>query len=205
LREAFDTALHLQRDVWDFAVEIRELRDAGLSDTDLRWLICSGYVEHGIETVKPKGKGRSFRCLTNPALTPETCFVLTARGLQLSEGDCGKNGASNGSTARGYATRGRKEAPVPQPRWDNRLRRLLYDGHLVKHFREPAQNQETVLAAFEEEGWPPRIDDPLPQSAGIDPKRRLKDTIKRLNRNQIRALLRFRSDGRGTGISWEQL
>ena len=31
---------------------------------------------------------------------------------------------------------------------------------------------------------PPRIDDPLPPSQNVDPKRRLHDTIKRLNRHQ---------------------
>jgi hypothetical protein len=33
---------------------------------------------------------------------------------------------------------------------------------VVKEFKLPAPNQETILTAFQEEGWPPRIDDPLP-------------------------------------------
>lgn len=57
--------------------------------------------------------------------------------------------------------------------------------------------------AFEEEGWPPRIDDPLPPLAQLDPRRRLHDTIKALNRKQKRALLRFMGDGSGEGIRWE--
>jgi hypothetical protein len=73
----------------------------------------------------------------------------------------------------------------------------------VKRFRVPALNQELILAAFEEEGWPPHLDDPLPQEANTDPKQRLQDTIKRLNRHQVNRLIHFRGDGSGTGILWE--
>jgi hypothetical protein len=74
---------------------------------------------------------------------------------------------------------------------------------VVKRFKAPAANQETILAAFEEEEWPPRIDDPLPPSPDLEPKRRLHDTINSLNRNQKKQLLRFFGDGSGMGIRWE--
>jgi hypothetical protein len=89
------------------------------------------------------------------------------------------------------------------PHWDSKLRHLRWNGCLIKEFQEPAANQETILAAFEEEGWPPHIDDPLPQSPEIDPKRRLQDAIKRLNRSQVHRLIKFRSDANGSGIGWE--
>ena len=57
--------------------------------------------------------------------------------------------------------------------------------------------------AFEEEGWPAKIDDPLAPQSQQDPKRRLHDTIKCLNRNQKNELLHFRGDGTGEGILWE--
>jgi hypothetical protein len=66
---------------------------------------------------------------------------------------------------------------------------------LVKAYRRPAPNQELVLAAFEEEGWPPQIDDPLPGSYELDTKQRLHDTIVRLNRNQ--------QHGSAKGLCWE--
>ena len=59
-----------------------------------------------------------------------------------------------------------------------------------------------ILAAFEEEGWPPRIDDPLPPKPDQDPKRRLHDTINSLNRNQQHLLIQFFGDGSGQGIRW---
>lgn len=49
-------------------------------------------------------------------------------------------------------------------------------------FRRPAINQELLLAALEEEGWPTRIDEPLSRTPDIDPKVRIHDAIKALNR-----------------------
>ena len=57
--------------------------------------------------------------------------------------------------------------------------------------------------AFEEEDWPVRIDDPLPPRSGLDPKRRLHDSIKSLNRHQKSRVLRFCGDGSGEGVRWE--
>ena len=49
LAKALDHANDTGRDKWDFAVEIQELRAAGLTTGDLRWLVCKGYVEHARE------------------------------------------------------------------------------------------------------------------------------------------------------------
>jgi hypothetical protein len=59
------------------------------------------------------------------------------------------------------------------------------------------------LSAFEEDRWPPVIDDPLPPKPEQDTKRRLHDTIKALNRNQHRDAIRFHGNGTGEGIRWE--
>jgi len=74
---------------------------------------------------------------------------------------------------------------------------------VVKHFRVPAQIQQLILSAFEEECWPEHIDDPLPGSGHIDSHARLHDAIHRLNGHQTHRLLRFRGNGNGTGVSWE--
>src|SRR5437867_1146615 len=78
-------------------------------------------------------------------------------------------------------------------------------GELVKVFKLPSPMQEAILMAFEEEHWPPRIDDPLPMHPVLLPKRRLHDTIKSLNRNQKSCLIRFMGDGTGEGIRWEMV
>ncbi|HEY2148270.1 MAG TPA: hypothetical protein VGH32_10060 [Pirellulales bacterium] len=88
------------------------------------------------------------------------------------------------------------------PRWDAKSRRLWFGATLIKEFSVPAANQEIVLTAFEERGWPPCIDDPLPTDGEVDPKRRLQNTLLRLNRSHKSPLIRFGGNGSGRGIRW---
>lgn len=70
---------------------------------------------------------------------------------------------------------------------------------LVHRFQRPAPAAERILAALEEEGWPPRIDDPLLPRAGAEEPRRLRRELAALNRRWKRPLLRFyRRHGAGT-------
>ena len=85
------------------------------------------------------------------------------------------------------------------PHWDPDTRRLWLGAELVKQFRQPAPNQETILAALEESRWAWQIDDPLPPEGEIPPKDRLEFTIWRLNRFQKKKLVRFFGDGTGEG------
>jgi hypothetical protein len=89
------------------------------------------------------------------------------------------------------------------PEWDKTLRELSVGKVLIKRFKVPSPNQELILDAFQEEGWPVCIDDPLPPVPELDSKQRLHDTIDRLNRSQINRRLRFRGNGNGRGIRWE--
>ena len=89
------------------------------------------------------------------------------------------------------------------PQWDQQCRVLRVGQCVVKQFRRPSPNQDMVLSAFQEEGWPHRIDDPLPPQGEQGPKCRLHDTIKWLNRHQEHRLIRFLGDGTGEGVCWE--
>jgi hypothetical protein len=101
----------------------------------------------------------------------------------------------------------RKENPYAvaqeKPSWDPELRELRMCGVVVKRFARRAVNQERILAVFEEEGWPYRIDDPL-LPTGICPKARLRDTVKHLNRQNGSRLIRFGMDGTGEGVIWRK-
>lgn len=90
-----------------------------------------------------------------------------------------------------------------QPCWVERTREFMVGGVLIKRFRQSSKNQATILRAFEEEGWPQTIDDPLPPDGEVDPKERLRATIKSLNRHQSRQLIHFSGDGTGQVICWE--
>jgi hypothetical protein len=191
LCEAWDAARAENQDIWQFAVEIDELRALGLGHTELRRLLCRGLLEHAVENTEVGACQRSFRPLKALVFSEQTCFVLTGKGLaEISH----------------HAAQPSSEEPAARearaPRWEGSERQLWWGNSLVKEFRVPAANQERVLAALQEEGWPTRIDDPLPPEPNLDPKSRLHDTIKALNRHQRCRLLRFSGDGRGWGVCW---
>jgi hypothetical protein len=199
LLQASEYSVELDRPLWDFAVEIQSLRDSGLSNSDLRWLVCHSLVQTACE-VRPNGhSGRSFRRTSALTLSEKTCFVLTEAGAALAR----KGGLP---TEQGEGNRDLKIAVVGAvriPHWDGECHELRVGGRLVKQFKVPAPNQETILAVFQEENWPRRIDDPLRPSARLDAKRRLHDTIVTLNRNHEHRIIRFAGDGRGLGVRWE--
>ena len=201
LCEAWDAARAEKQDIWQFAVEIGQLRALGLGHTELRRLLCQGLLEHAIENTEVGACGRTFRPLKALVLPEQSCFVLTARGREIVSGSAAETGLGD-RTPLIQPTAEHRALPE-LPRWDSRLRQLWWKDFLIKEFRVPADNQEMVLRALEEEGWPPRIDDPLPSKPDMDPKVRLHETIKALNRHQHHGLLRFRGDGSGNGIHWE--
>ena len=83
------------------------------------------------------------------------------------------------------------------------MRTLYLGDRVVKRYRVLAENQEKVLSAFEEEGWPQVIDNPLPPDVEAYPETRLRDTIRRLNSSHANHLLRFYGDGTGCHVLWE--
>jgi len=225
LLQAHDYARLLRCDPWDYAVELPNLCAAGLDISDLRWLVYEKHISPAEEVFSGEGGRREFRDHGRPTLSPMSSFVLSQRGVawarRLLEEDARSASNSNGypKESNGYpqensvrAAQGiesslgeRNDSRPPEviPIWDIERRELRIGKLLVKQFRLPSPNQERVLCAFEEEGWPARIDDPLPRVPNLEPKRRLHDTIKSLNRHQKNATLRFMGDGSGEGVLWE--
>jgi hypothetical protein len=206
LLEALDYADDLRLTAWDFAVEISALRGLELTNSDLRWLIGKGLVEYAVETTMSGECERTFRPPTRPLFSRRGAFVLTAAGAEFARAlrvgvDSQPGLRSRSAFAHSiFADAGPER---PRPKWDRDRQELRLGAKIVKQFKVPAVNQEAILAAFEEESWPPRIDDPLPPHGELSPKRRLQETIKSLNRNQKRVLLRFLGDGSGQGVRWE--
>lgn len=200
LLEASEYATDTDSDVWDFAISIRQLIRLGASETEMRWLVCKGFIEQGIEVTIEGDDGREFRPAGNLTFSRRTCFVLTPAGVNAahSRSDLLRFPCESFSNHRNA------ENGCRVPHWDPSSRKLLLDDRLVKRFKWPAANQEAVLCAFQEENWPERIDDPLPPQPEQDPKRRLADTIKCLNRKQVSELIHFRGDGSGEGVTWER-
>ncbi len=223
LLEAFDYAIDTGDDCWDFAVQIRELQAAGLNESDLRWLVRKGLVLHSREVTLLGDNGRKFQPIGNLTFVRRTCFVLSALGAEqarrleseLKSAEKLDLSASQLHTVSpdrlsvfSASLQPAAAQRVPEAtciHWDAENRKLDVRGIVVKRFKWQAPNQEIVLSAFQEEGWPERIDDPLPPQPEQDSKRRLSDTIKCLNRKQINSLIHFHGDGTGEGIFWELL
>ena len=200
LHEALATSKLDHCEAWEYALEISELRAAGLTNTDLRHLLSLGYAVHVVEQSRNGSRHRRFRPVINLKLPAECCFILTECGLATAarlKGAHVQDNADSKSFRIDVA-----HVAIIKPVWDVQLRQLRWDGHLVKQFRLPAPNQETLLAAFQEQDWSVRIDDPLPKHREIDPKVRLHDTIKALNRHQLSRWIVFRGDGTGRGVTW---
>jgi hypothetical protein len=200
LVEAQDMAVAFHKNPWEFAVELASLTTLDVNHSQIRWLISEGLVEPRVETISGTARRRTFRKLHSLALPERTCLVLT---------DCGQQAAARiapdlhrAPIDRPSGT-GSSEPPAPdRPHWDAQRRQLSFQGQLVKVFRVPAPNQEAILAAFEEAGWPHCVADPLESKADQVAKQRLPNTIRALNRCQSRPSLRFHGDGTGSRICW---
>jgi hypothetical protein len=196
-------AHELHRPQWDFAVQWSELRRTGLAQCDLRWLACKGYIQQDAAGFKPCGGERSSTRSTAKRVSDRSSFVLTARGTALAQALLLRWAESGNESASSLSIIPHAALSAPIPCWDRQRRELRIGPSIVKRFFVPAENQEAILAAFEEEAWPAHIDDPLSPVPGIDPKRRLHSTIQCLNRNQQAKLLHFHGDGYGRGVRWE--
>lgn len=225
LLKSYQYAKDLGVDVWNFSVELPELEKTKVTRTELRWLIEAGYAAHSHEIKDFGGEERCFRCLGKLLLNQDSCFVLTDAGSQytleqmaqlenqnktdpIQASDPGQNesvehpeneppgGNGKESPANGKQSNGK-------PIWDAENRVLRLSDQTVKKFRRPAPIQEAILAAFQEENWPTRIDDPIPPCCNQDRKQCLRGAIRSLNQHQEDGLIQFFSDGEGGGICWQ--
>jgi hypothetical protein len=215
LWDAYQYAKDLDLDPWDFAVELPTLEPLGVTNSDCRWLIARGWVECGFELTLAGDEHRSFRRSTNLKLTKRSCLVLTNAGVSRASANSSEPRSPDVKTQTGageecsdhrvktFSEIVASDGVESKPIWDRDRQQLRAGAAIVKQFKVPAPNQEAVLAAFQEEDWPPRIDDPLWPQPEQDPKRRLHDTINSLNRNQKHPIVRFLGDGSGQGVRWE--
>jgi hypothetical protein len=199
LQRSLDYAHGLQRSAWDFSVEIYSLREAGLTNSDLRWLAAMDYVEHAREVHTSQDQARQFKPAGKLTFTRRTCFVLTSKGEQWMEALGCVPPADPSRDIRPAAITKSNQRSASKPRWDADYQQLCLGDIVVKEFKIPALNQVRVLAVFEEQDWPPRIDAPLPP--GPEPQSRLLDTIAGLNRQKNR-LIEFTADESARTVGW---
>lgn len=190
IKEAYEMSKRFDRNRWDFSIELNQLLDLGAPTHVVRMLVCDGWLEHQREVASDEG--RKFVPESDVVLKTDSCFVLTDKGIAIAD----KVTESNKKIDRTD-----EAVSAEGPHWNSDLREYWVGEKLIKRFRWRAANQEKVLEAFAQQGWPHRIDDPLPQDEKICPKQRLHDTIKCLNRKHVsEGVVRFRGDGTGRGV-----
>jgi hypothetical protein len=165
-------------------------------------MLFQNHIEHLQSVSSPAGGQASFPPANSLLLSETSCFTLTEVGEAFANWFLAdalvslEDGAFE--AARDGLVLGRLD-----PSYDREIHIFSWGRHILKHFRQPSVNQEIVLSAAEEMGWPTSFDDPIPRKRGQKAKVRCHDTIKNLNRRQTPHLVQFKGDGTGTRIGWE--
>ncbi|SRR5579884_4018611 len=87
------------------------------------------------------------------------------------------------------------------PRWCARAGTLSWRGTILRRVRIDAVYLRCLLDAFEQQGWPEWIANPLPHQPGMSRKQRLRQTLENLNRGMHLPGIRFHAD-KG-GVRWQ--
>jgi hypothetical protein len=187
----------------DGAVPLATFREWNIDEEVLRWLLFHDHVEHLKRTSYPNCKcSARLKQAASLILTEESCFALNDKGADFANTFLADALLPQVEGAF-QAARDRLMIGTLLPTFRPDERVFTWGQHLLKHFRQPAPNQELILASAEELQWPEWFDDPLPGGHGRDPKSVLHDTIKDLNRRQLESLVHFKGDGSGQRVGWE--
>ena len=87
-----------------------------------------------------------------------------------------------------------------KPCWNEDAMTLYWHGGVEKEYRNPADSQRAVLAAFQKNCWTRSIKNPLLLDGRIN-RRRLEHTVRDLNKGLRH--LRFETYGCCEGVRWE--
>jgi hypothetical protein len=115
----------------------------------------------------------------------------------------GKNGPRPEDLRCQAATGLRCHYAPPMPNYDGQLRELSVAGTMLHRFAPQARNMIAVLTAFQAQGWPRWIADPLGNGPESDFEKHLHDTVSALNHAQKPRLIHFSSTGADRTIRWD--
>jgi hypothetical protein len=174
----------------------------GVPEQILLWMLYQHHIEH-FQKIGPRTSARSEpQPVLSLRLQPTSSFALTDVGWAFADRFLSDIlvPAEEGAFAEAWD---QLLLGLLVPRYDTDHRLFTWGAYVLKQFRQPSPNQELILCAAEELGWPAWFDDPLPRRAGLRPKTRLHDTIKDLNRWQRPCLVHFKGNGDGSRLGWE--
>jgi hypothetical protein len=176
------------------------LSAAGLTKADVEFLVDQGCADVKSGEVRHSaGLGRSRKY---DPLSEQTYFFLTPTGEAVIERFLHAFGEFRSRVDKPPWRPGSRPHKILKPHWDRQRRELRFGPVVLKQFRKTSPNQERLLAAFEESGWPEGIEDPLPPIGRGSPVPRLHDTLRRLNDTLQQPLIRFDRDPAGQRVTW---
>ena len=179
---------------------LARLRQVGLSDVELDWLVELLLVEAEEPALRTRVPGRHAG-----GRTPETMsYRLTRAGLCWAREVLAADHWASSALANGAAPVTVPSTSSGTPFWDVESRTLWWDDAILLQFsRRHAPNLQALLVAFQKQNWKPCIVDPLSPAKASKANPRLHDAIKNLNKRLERTPLRFRGSGDGKGVRWE--
>jgi hypothetical protein len=181
--EALSDCKFLNATLQEAALPLAELQETGAMPRDLRLLHAAGVVG---ACQQSDAAGDAVRPVAY-FLDPDSARLLLAWSDQVIAQEfrlAPDEGSGSG------------------PKWDGERREFSVGGLLVKRYRVRAESQTLILTAFEESGWPARVDDPLPGIGRKSQGERLHEAVRGLNRGHLRRLIRFFRDGLSEGVGW---
>lgn len=164
---------------WSSSTSVTQLIAAGMAEKTIEEWVDSGRFRHAVETTGGLATRRTFDTRLAQPIGPRSHVLLTDKGKDHVRSRLGSKTKIDHPQGDGG------------PRW-SRAEGVLFVGKvIVKKFRHPGENQYLILDAFEEEGWPREIDNPIAAGNGVDERTRLKEAVHSLNRNQLASLVKF--------------
>ncbi len=139
----------------------------------------------------------------NPDFPEATRFTVTRRGASIARTLLAPSAPPNSPDAHSPRLR---SITSNEPVWDHAEGDLWFRGQLVRHFRKAVSLQRTLLDAFQKQGSPESLPDPLLQAGerGVRFRCRLHDTVKYLNRGQMTPFLQFFLADGGHAVGWKR-
>jgi hypothetical protein len=176
----------------------RERREERLPTALIAWLdaVCDPDVEDRL-AVRRFGSLAHLLALPGEAAVPVGGRAISpAWRLLLAEAGLLGAGERPGEPRPG--------AVEVRPVWLHEPGELYWKDVCIKRLRNDAARQRLVLKAFEDQGWPKCLPDPLPPTKGCNRKKRLHDTVWSLN-SGLQGSIRFHVYGTGCGFRWEPI
>ena len=128
-----------------------------------------------------------------PLSTAEIVRRCTKMGLSVEDALCRRLSGPDCADAPGL------------PRYDDERGTLSFDGQVIRQFHRKAEHQRPILQAFQDTGWPRRLENVLARLMPWDSPRRLSDAVTELNEQQTTKRIHFWVE-RGThAVHWEPI